>query len=411
MSAPLPLTAVRALALHAQGLAAAASPDPTPDALYAAVERLGCVQIDTLHMVRRSHYVTLWSRLGRYDPAAFDRLIYDPTQRRLFEYWGHAASILPLTGYRFRQPEMDRLRATGGWWGGWGKKPENQPVIEAVRRRLTEEGALRASDFDRDGHQPGSWWSWKPAKRALEHLYNTGDVMIADRVNFQRVYDLRERVLPDWVDTRPVTADEANRHHIEHAARALGIFEAGHASDYAYLRRGTGMPHVKALLAEGVLVEVQAEVMGGAVRPLLVHRESLHALAQAADGAITAERTTFLNPFDPLFWANGRDELLWGFRQRLEAYKPAKDRIWGYYCLPIVHRGRLIGRFDPRLERKARTLRLVSLLLEPGIAPDEEMIADVAAAMRDFLAWHEADTLVIERSDPPDFGDRLMAAM
>ncbi|MBN2305159.1 MAG: winged helix DNA-binding domain-containing protein, partial [Anaerolineae bacterium] len=169
-----------------------------------------------------------------------------------------------------------------------------------------------------------------------------------------------------------------------------------------------------ALLADGALVAVKAELHGGQTGTLFVHRDHIPAMQQAADGAITARRTTFLNPFDNLFWAKGRDEALWGFMQRLEAYKKEKDRIWGYYCLPILHGERLVGRFDPKLERKSGTLILRALVLEPGIAPDDTLVVDVAAAMRDFLAWHGATDLVIERSDPagPDgFGARLLAAL
>ena len=144
---------------------------------------------------------------------------------------------------------------------------------------------------------------------------------------------------------------------------------------------------------------------------MLIHRDHLAALQQAADGALAAERTTFLNPFDSLFWTKGRDTLLWDFRQTLEAYVPKPKRIWGYYCLPILHEDRLVGRFDPKLDRKTGTLILKALYLEPSVAPDDDLVAGVAAAMRDFLAWHEATDLVIEKSDPGEFGSKLKKAL
>ncbi len=407
----LPLSAARALALHAQGLTApsGAESPPTLDALYETVTRLTCVQIDTLHVVRRSQYLVLWSRLGAYDPADFDRLIYDPAQRRLFEYWYHAASLVPLSEYRYRLETVRHFQNGGGWWPQWAEQPENRRIVEGVRARLLAEGALRAADFEHDGPRRESWWDWKPAKHALEYLYNTGEVMIADRVNFQRVYDLRERVLPDWVDTTSPTAKETHRHMLERAARALGIATAGQIADYAYMKRGDAAPALAALRKAGVLVEVAAETVSGEPARFLVHRDDLALAEQVADGAIVPARTTFLSPFDSLFWGKGRAAQLWSFTHVLEAYKRAPQRIWGYYCLPILHRDRLVGRFDPKLDRKAGRLRLEALHLEPGVAPDDALIRDVAATMRDFMAWHSATDLVIERSAPDGWGERLLA--
>lgn len=407
----LPLSAARALALHAQGLTAPSGAESPPmlDALYETVTRLTCVQIDTLHVVRRSQYLVLWSRLGAYDPADFDRLIYDPAQRRLFEYWYHAASLVPLSEYRYRLETVRHFQDGGGWWPQWAEQPENRRIVEGVRARLLAEGALRAADFEHDGPRRESWWDWKPAKHALEYLYNTGEVMIADRVNFQRVYDLRERVLPDWVDTTPPTAEETHRHMLERAARALGIATAGQIADYAYMKRGDAAPALAALRKAGVLVEVAAETVSGEPARFLVHRDDLALAEQVADRAIVPARTTFLSPFDSLFWGKGRAAQLWSFTHVLEAYKRAPQRIWGYYCLPILHRDRLVGRFDPKLDRKAGRLRLEALHLEPGVAPDDALIRDVAATMRDFMAWHSATDLVIERSAPDGWGERLLA--
>jgi len=411
-SAPLPLSAVRAVALHAQGLTTpnGAEPPPTLDALARTIEQVTCLQIDTLQMVRRSHYVTLWSRLGGYDPADLDRLVYDPAERRAFEYWLHAASIIPLRAYRYRLPEMARFHDGAGWWPDWIKNPDNAALVERVLERVRAEGPVRAADFEHDGAARGPWWDWKPAKSALEHLYNCGELMVTDRVNFQRVYDVPERVLPDWVDRTPPTRDEADRCALAQSARALGLGSAGHVADYTWMKRGGAAPRLAELLAEGALIEVPVETLTG-VETWLAHRDNLPLLAQAADGAIPTPRTTFLNPFDSLLWPRGRDQQVWGFRQVLEAYKPARDRIWGYYCLSILHGDRLVGRFDPKLERKQRALRLKALYLEPGVAPGDALIAAVAGALRDFLAWHGAHELIVERSDPPAFGEALLAAL
>ncbi len=395
-----PLGAARALALHAQGLAEQPDLDApsTPDEVYAAVERVGCLQIDTLQMVRRSHYVALWSRLGMYDPADLDALAYDPERRRLFEYWLHAASIIPLSEYRYRLRLMRRV-ADGTFRSRrrWLDEPGNAETLQAVLERVREEGAARVSDFTDERPLPRKgWWDWKPAKHALEYLYDLGEAMVSGRENFQRVYDLRERVLPDWVDTSEPTEEEAIRHLLEWSMRRVGICTPRQLRDYARMKVGESRSHLRALMDEGVFVEVSCDTAQGDAERFIVHRDSLDTLERAAEGDLTPGATTFLTPFDSLFWAPGRDAQLWGFEQRLEAYVPAPKRRWGYFCLPILHGDRLVGRFDPKLERATGTLRLRALHLEPGVEPDEELAADFAQAMRGFMAFHGATDLVVE---------------
>src|SRR5574341_627238 len=246
-----PNAALRALALHAQRLDTpnGAEPPPTLDRLYETVEALGCVQIDTLHMVHRAHYVALWSRLGAYDIEDYHRLIYSPGRRRLYEYWGHAASIIPLAHYRYQMWKMERYRGSPGkWFSEWLSTDGNRELVEEVRERIREQGAMRGAEFDYDGPKRGSWWDWKPTKLALEMLFERGELMVADRVNFQRVYDVPERVLPDWVDRQPASAEEAHRFHIEQAARALGVARPMQLTDYAYMKRTTAKPFVAALI-------------------------------------------------------------------------------------------------------------------------------------------------------------------
>ena len=314
------------------------------------------MQIDTLNLVRRSHYLVLWSRLGSYDTVDFDRLIYSPEQRLLFEGWQRIASIIPIKDYRYQMPHQDRLKKDPSeGYTRWFDQ-EGMPLMDMVYQRIRQEGALRAADFEYDGPKRGSWWDWKPAKTALEYLYAFGELMISKRVNFQRVYDLTERVLPEWVDVTPPSMLERDRYWLEQAALALGIARPMQVIGYSYYKKGGLKPILQGLVDEGVLVEVQAEQVDGTSQAMLVHRDKLGTLEQIAGGGIQAQRTTFLSPFDNLFWATGRDEQLWGFRQRLEAYLPAAKRTWGYFCLPILHRDRLVGRFDPKLERKTGVL-------------------------------------------------------
>ena len=189
-----PLEAVRTLALYTQRLTAplGAEPAVTPETLYATIDHLGCVQIDTLQIVQRSQYLVLWSRLGIYNTADLDHMAYGDAgaSRRLFEYWMHSACLIPLTDFRYRLPAMNRYRQQDKWFHGWKDNPDNQALMKAVLERVQREGALRAADFEHSGTRQSKWWDWQPAKHALEQLYNEGALMIAGRMNFQRVYDL-----------------------------------------------------------------------------------------------------------------------------------------------------------------------------------------------------------------------------
>jgi uncharacterized protein YcaQ len=359
-------------------------------------------------MVRRSQYLVLWSRLGTYDPADFDALA-SAADRRLFEGWQHAATIIPLTEYRYQMVHQRNLREhPTNWYNRWLNETVQKDFVPQVLERVRREGALKVSDFESDGHTGGTWWNWRPAKVALEFLYAFGELMAADRVKFQRVYDLTERVLPKWVDTTEPTVEERDRFWVERGAKALGVCLPRHAGDYTWMKVSRSRPIVESLLADGILLPVKGQLADGKTADLIIHRDNLPLLQQAADGELKADRTTFLSPFDSLWWASRRDEQLWGFHQSLEAYLPAPKRVYGYFCMPVLHKDRLVGRFDPKLERKDGLLRLKALYLEPGVKPDEELVRDATVAMRDFMTFHQAKELVIERSEPAAFGKKLL---
>ena len=411
-----PLSAVRTLALHAQSLTAPTNDSaPGADRLYSTIDQMGCVQLDTLMRVERSHYIALWSRLGSYDRAELDAMAYGQPPdlrglgRRMFEYWMHAACLIPLAEYRYLLPRMRWYRDGNGWRTDWTEQPENAALMKAVLKRIEKEGPLRTLDFEHAEKRAGSWWNWKPAKQALEHLFNQGRLMIADRVNFHRVYDLAERVLPVWVDKREPTHEESQRYWLERSLKALGICEPGGAAGMVQgFRRPEARALIQQFIAEGVAVEVEATLADGQAHPLVLHRDHLPVLQQAADGALTAQRTTFLSPFDNLWWVYGRDMAFWNFRQALEAYKPKGTWTYGYFTLPILHRDRFVGRFDPKMERQTGIMRINAIYLEPKVKADEELVAGVAAAMRDFMKFHNATELVIEKSTPATLRRKLL---
>ena len=418
--APFPLAAVRAVILHAQGLDAPQRRGARPgiEDVYNAVQRVGWVQIDTLQVVNRAQYLTLWSRLGRYDTALLDKLLFDDgntspdNARRLFEYWAHAACIIPLTEYACFLPEMRRRgEGHGTWHTRWAANPEKQRLVESILARVKATGPARPADFRTGKRAPGSWWNWDDAKIALEYLYDVGELAIGNRVNFQRIYDVRERVLPAWVDTAEPTAAAARKRLLAISLRALGLCPPNQLGAYFKLPLQEARPLVAELLADGTFVSLEAELADRQTHELLAHRETLPLLEAAADGALRPRRTTFLNHFDSLFRARKLVHDVWRFRQTLECYVPAPKRVWGYFCLPILDRDRLVGRFDPKLERRTGLLRLKALYLEPGVRPSQRLAASVARAMRDFMRFHDATDLVIERSEPPEFGAKLLAAM
>jgi uncharacterized protein len=406
-----PLSTVRTLALYSQGLTTSngSVSNPSLSVIHKTVEQVKYVQIDTLNLIQRSQYIVLWSRLGNYTPADFDRLVYSPEERKLFEGVQGVAAIIPMKDYRYQLAQMDRGReALLNWYSRWLEKESNAGLMSMVLERIRQEGGLRAFDFEYHGPKRGSWWDWKPAKIALEYLFVKGDLMITNRVNFQRVYDLTEHVLPSWVDTAPPTSEERDRYWVEQGLIALGICQPTQLAEYAFhMRRAYPKAIWTEMLKQGIVVPVEAILADGETHELVVHRDRFETLQKAADGMIKAERTTFLSFFDSLFWCRGRDMLYWKYRNLLEAYTREENRKYGYFCLSILHHDRLVGRFDPKLERKTGVMRIKAIYLEEGVEPDEELVRGVASAMRDFMAFHQAKELVIEKSQPEEFGEKL----
>jgi uncharacterized protein YcaQ len=408
------LSAARALALFAQQLTEPDEHNKKPvdkDAIFQTVKNLGCVQIDTLHVVQRSHYLVLWSRLGNFKPGDFDRLVYAASERQLFEGWQHAASIIPIEDYRYQLPRMRNVHQDHLESGKWLSEPGIRELTESVYERIKHEGPLRVRDFEYDGPKRGSWWDWKPAKNALEHLFAWGELMIADRINFQRVYDLRQRVLPEWVNESDPGEEARDRFWLEQGVRALGICQPVQGADYSYGKRNFVKGNLKEMLADGIFVEVKVRVMDGSTKSFLIHRENRGALEKAADGDLQPRRTTFLSPFDSLFWARGRDQDFWNFRNLLEAYKPAPTRVWGYFNMPILHKGNLIGRIDPKIDRKNSRLMVKSIFIEEGVELHEQLIADLAQAFRSFMEFHKAEDIIFENKKDKELGDKLLAEM
>ena len=397
-------TAARHLLVAVQGLDRRPRRRARKADVLAAVRRMAALQIDTIHVVARSPYLVLWSRLGPYEPRWLDELL---AEGALFEYWAHEACFLPIESYPLFRHRM--LDPSGmGWKYREAWVEEHRDELERVLAYIREHGAVRSADFQRRDGNGGGWWEWKVEKLALESLFTAGELMIARRENFQRVYDLRERILPEWDDARLPSRDEVRRSLTLEAVRALGVAKAGWVGDYFRTDKRESADTVRRLAREGALVAVDVD---GWAQPGYVHPDNLELAERAADGAVRPTLTTLLSPFDPLVWDRGRARELFGFDYRLECYTPAPKRRWGYFVLPILRRGRLVGRIDAKAHRKDGLFEVKALYLEPGVRKSEALIRDVAMALRDAAAWHGTPEVVVRRSEPDGMGKAVERAM
>jgi uncharacterized protein YcaQ len=395
--------AVRHMLLAAQGLLVPPDRPATKADVLAAIRRMGVLQIDTIHIVARSPYLALWGRLGAYAPPWLDELL---AEGALFEYWAHAACFLPIEDYGlFRRRMLSQRIATDSAYQ-WARA--NPEVSAAVLERVRAEGPLRAADFEGRGGG-GGWWDHKPAKTALEALFDLGHLMVARRERFQRVYDLSERVLPGWDDSAAPSADEVRRELLLRGARALGVAPARWVPDYYRQKnKRLAVAELAKLADAGELIAVQVEGWG---EPAYVHPDHLGLLEAAAAGELTPTVTTLLSPFDPVVWDRERALELFGFHYRIEVYTPAAKRTYGYFTLPILHRGRLVGRLDPKAHRAEGVFEVKGLHLEPGVPADDDLVAGLAGALRACAAWHRTPEVVVRRSEPPELAGALRAAL
>jgi uncharacterized protein YcaQ len=325
----------------------------TTDDVAAEIERLQVVQLDSIATVDRAHRVTLVSRVGAYEEPAISELL---RAGRIFEYWAHEACLLPIADYPLFKRRMLDLRDRH-WWGRERTK-EMRAVEREVVARIRDEGALPVRAFE---GRSGPMWGWKPAKRALEHLFAAGELAIAGRQGFQRVYDLPERVIPRTaLDAPTPSADEFRRGYALRAVEARGaLTESGIAEHCRFEGGAKGVrPYVDALVEEGLVRRVDVED-GGA--PVVVPADA------ELDGASPSGAAVLLSPFDNLMWDRPFVRRVFGFDHVIEVYKRAPERVYGYYVLPLLVGDRFMGRADLKAERAEGVLRVKKFTPEPGV--------------------------------------------
>lgn len=305
-----------------------------------AIRHLGYVQLDTLAVVARAHHHTLWNRNKTYTEFHLDALL---REGKVFEYWSHAASYIPIEDFRYSLPRKLRHRAGHAHWFSRNKK-----LMKYVLDRIRAEGPLQSKDFETD-RKRGTWFDWKPAKIALEQLFMEGSLMVKRRQGFQKVYDLAERIIPADVDQTVPTTDEYAEYLVNFNLRALGVATI---KDFIHLRAGMQAPVlrvVKKMIKDGRIIEV---AIAGVKEPYFAFSESLDL------GDVKHTGVNILSPFDNLVIRRERINKIFDWDYTLECYLPEHKRKFGYFSLPVLYRGTFAGMFDPKADRSTGTFHV-----------------------------------------------------
>jgi uncharacterized protein YcaQ len=380
--APMTIREARRLALRAQLLASPRRPKGA-DGAARAIEHLGYVQLDTIAVIERAHHHTLWTRVPGYEPRMLDRLL---SERRVFEFWGHAASYLPMTDYRIYRRRMTANPRRERW------ARDHRSLLDVVLDRVRKEGPLGTSDFEHKGRRRGSWWDWKPAKTALETLHAMGLLMVAERRNFQRIFDLTQRVLPQGTDTTEPDDAEIARFAVRRCLRAHGLATARQIKDHLWIAAQSDIDAAVAeLLDSGELTRLAVGDNGGyyAFTRVLASRSR----------AVPPE-VHILSPFDNLVIQRPRLRALFGLDYTLECYVPAPKRKYGYFVLPVLYGDEFIARLDPKVERGTRTFHVRRLSFEPGFKDSEAALPALARKLADFARFNGADAVELHSVTP-----------
>jgi uncharacterized protein YcaQ len=375
----LTLKQARRVALVAQGFNGRQPPAMFKSShVTQLIERLGVLQIDSVNALVRSHYLPLYSRLGNYPQTLLDQAAWSQgRQRKLFEYWGHEASLLPVELYPLMRWRMQRASQGEGIYqqlARFGR--EEQPTIARVLQAVRDQGALGAGSLSTRQERAGPWWDWSAEKHALEWLFAAGEVTVSGRRGFERLYDLPERVLPSAIINHPhISEADAQRGLLLRAVTALGVGTEKDIRDYFRQDPAPAKAGIAELVEQGAIEPVQVQ---GWKQPAYV----LPGLK--VPRTITA--SALLSPFDSLIWERARTERLFDFHYRLEIYTPSHKRVYGYYVLPFLHNERIAARIDLRAERAAGRLAVHAVHEEePGL--DEEGMHALAANLRQLADW------------------------
>jgi uncharacterized protein len=384
---------------------------PTKAELLATIDQIGCVQLDSISVVSRAHETSIWSRLGSFDTAALAELHFPDAA--LIEYWAHAASLMPVAAFPFLRRNMEAVADPGRTrWGRWAA--ENRALIDSVLATIDRDGPVSTRAFERPAgveRTPWAWYGGKPAKQALDYLWIAGELVVLRRAGFERIYDLTDRALPFARAGALPSTEEQDHYFTSCSLRALGVATAPWVADYFHgmFGRYVALPettvHLDNLVAAGAAVRVSIAGQSGAAWLDARHIPALEAMRA---GTARPTNVTLLSPFDNLMWRRVRALALFGMDYRLESYTPEAKRQFGYYSLPILMRGELVGRLDARYRRKERLLAVQSIHLEPGVRFSEDRARRLARALKDFAGFLGGEDISIAMTDPARLGPALL---
>ncbi len=398
----LSIDEARRAVLYAQGFGDRSSTEVTHRHLHTVSKRIGMLQIDSVNVLMRAHYLPIFSRLGPYPIRLLDEISYSKKRRRFFEYWGHEGCLLPLEYFPLLRWRMERARNYVGLWKRVADLAKSKPeFVERVFEILQEHGPSSGGELaihvaEERPRGARGWWGWSESKAALEFLFWSGRITTAARRNFERLYDLVDRVIPSNImNRRTPPPEEAQRGLVTVAARALGVATEADLRDYFRLPTHEARARIAELVEAGDLMPVTVENWHA-----YLHRDA------KIPRRIDAQ--ALVSPFDPLIWERARPERLFGFRYRIEIYTPIHKREHGYYVLPFLLGDKLVARVDLKADRKRGMLHVLSALEEPGV--DRSKVADALANELTLLA-HWVDLHEISVSDRGTLAGPLRAAI
>lgn len=381
------------IALDAQGLNTRKFFKKAKEATRETIRHLGYVQLDTLAVVARAHHHVLWSRTGAHEENFLNELM---REKKIFEYWSHAAAFLPMEDYRFSLVRKHEFLKGRAHWFAKDKK-----MHKLVYDKIKAEGALQAKDFETDKRR-GSWFDWKPAKIALEQLFQNGTLMVVERKGFQKVYDLTENVLPKNIDTSVPTQDEFAEHLIRSTLRAHGIAAL---KDMTHLRKGMNAPvqkSLKRLLREGEISEIAIDGIKE------MHYQFSDYQLPIENRKSSSKSAIILSPFDNAIIRRERLMKLFDYDYQLECYLPEPKRKFGYFCLPILFDNQFIGKFDPKADRATGIFYVKRFHLEHVPNDMDEFLEAFSIALKSFAAFNKCEKIVVEKTFPVKLKAALM---
>lgn len=360
------------------------------------IEKLGYVQIDTISVIERAHHHTLWTRNPDHQKDFLNELQAD--DKRIFEYWGHAASLLPMKDFRFYLPMKQNYPGKSSWNIKVFEK--HKKLFAPIMKRIKEEGPLSSADFEHpEMKNKNSWWEWKPSKVVLEQLFLKGDLMVKERQNFRKVFDLTERVLPDDVDLAFPSEEELGMFFVNRAINSYGlatekeILNHLDAAGRSSVRNG-----IELLIEAGEIQKVEIET---------IENKTCYIDSRSMQNITEPEQIHILSPFDNFVIQRERMKTLFNFDYTLECYVPAKKRKFGYFVLPVLWKNQFIGRIDIKAERKKKIMIIRNLLFEPDFDDFEEILPHLRSKLISFSDFNNCTEIVVEKVKPRRIGKCL----